>query len=69
MTELIKCIDDLLDDLLFELINKTCSLCGEYLHIDEFVEGENWCISCEDNEPHQSRNPRVKSEAIMKDGK
>ena len=30
---------------LVEVINKECPLCGEYLHIDEFVE--DWCRFCE----------------------
>ncbi len=34
------------DGLLLEVINKTCPLCGEYLHVDEFVE--DWCKECED---------------------
>jgi ribosomal protein S27AE len=36
------------DDELVELINRECSLCGEYLFIDDFVEGEDWCKECEE---------------------
>ncbi|KKM97434.1 hypothetical protein LCGC14_1168070 [marine sediment metagenome] len=36
------------DGELLEVINKTCVLCGEYLYISEFVEGEDWCTYCDD---------------------
>ena len=36
------------DGELLELINKECPLCGEYLHVDEFVE--DWCRFCEEEE-------------------
>lgn len=36
------------DGLLLEVINKTCPLCGEYLHVDDFVIGEDWCKGCDD---------------------
>jgi hypothetical protein len=36
------------DGELVELIFKTCSLCGYYGHVDDFVEGEDWCKECDD---------------------
>ena len=45
------------DGELVEVINKECPLCGEYLHIEEFVE--DWCRFCdergENNEAESAR--------------